>query len=264
MKSKIALFALSFLAFSIVFGQEKINLRGDFLKSRVQPPKQSAPASGNPAAKAKPQKPKPHTKEAPQTTSPPSPPQAIGLGYTVFLKTGDNRWQRVNPKRAFVSGEQLRFLLETNTDGYLYIFHQANSERPALFFPDARVQNGNNYIRANTPLLVPEGFAITFDNTPATETFIFVVSRTPIVGIPPGSALKQTIAANLPPNVLQQLANASAPMEDTIADAGETMTASEASRGVKLTPSDPAPTTIFLNRNERETRVTVRLKLVHN
>ena len=48
--------------------------------------------------------------------------QAIGLGYTLFMRDASGRGIRVEPTREFLKGDRVRLALEPNTDGYLYIF----------------------------------------------------------------------------------------------------------------------------------------------
>ena len=234
------------LAFSPVFGQGEIRARGDFLKSREQ-----TKSVGKPIPKLRKQ----------PTANRYQPP--VGLGYTVFLKDEAEGWMRVSTKRAFISGQQIKVLLETNIDGYLYIFHQENDQPITLFFPNLKIQNGNNQIKANRPLLVPEGNAWRFDHKPAIETLTFIVSRVPMKGIPIGGALNQVAGFRPPQDVLQQIMTAANPLEDSVADEGKTMTKSEQRRGIELVPTDPAPTSIFMSQTEREERVVVRLKLTH-
>src|SRR6185295_9341789 len=47
----------------------------------------------------------------------------IGLGVTLFLRDSNGLAVRVDPEHVFRKGDRVRVLLETNTDGYLYIFN---------------------------------------------------------------------------------------------------------------------------------------------
>jgi hypothetical protein len=248
MKRNLSLFIAISLVFSSAFGQDEVRVRGDFLKSREKT--NSRPA--NPPARTK--------KPAPPK---PVPELRVGFGYTVFLKDEAERWVRVSPKRTFVSGQQIRLLLESNTDGYLYIFHQENDGKMTLFYPNPQIQNGNNRIRANRPLLVPEGTAWRFDNKPAIETLTFIVSRVPVKGIPIDSALNQIAEFHPPQDVLQQINSTPNPIEDSVADDGKMMTETERGRGIELVPTDPAPTSVFMGSAKGQDRIVVKLKLTH-
>src|SRR5262249_34053088 len=59
--------------------------------------------------------------------SKPRPAGPIGLGYTVFKKDENGKPVRVNPAQEFRTGDEMRFVIESNADGYLYIFHQENN-----------------------------------------------------------------------------------------------------------------------------------------
>lgn len=240
--------------------QEEMRARGDFLKSRESSGSRPSTTPGSSVSKPKT---KPPVKPAGKGNANQLALSPVGLGYTVFLKDKNDQWVRVSPQQRFVSGNQIRLLLETNINGYLYIFHQENQGRTELLFPHSQIQNGNNQIKANQPLLVPAGTAWRFNEQPAIENLTFIVSRQPLPGIPTGAALNRLAKFAPPAEVLEQIARATAPLEDRIADEGTVMTTEENRRGIELVASDPAPTSIFLNRTAREDRVVVKLKLVH-
>src|SRR5262245_57822823 len=52
--------------------------------------------------------------------------QAIGLGYTLFMRDAKGRGVRVEPAREFHNGDSVRISLEPNVDGYVYVFHAEN------------------------------------------------------------------------------------------------------------------------------------------
>src|SRR5580765_7876720 len=52
-----------------------------------------------------------------------SKPQAIALGYTMFMRDVNGRAVRIDPAREFHNGDRIRISLEPNIDGYLYVFH---------------------------------------------------------------------------------------------------------------------------------------------
>src|SRR5437016_6990575 len=49
------------------------------------------------------------------------PLQAIGLGYTLFMRGANGRSVRAEPTREFHNGDGVRISLEPNVDSYLYI-----------------------------------------------------------------------------------------------------------------------------------------------
>lgn len=91
---------------------------------------------------------------------------------------------RVSPTREFHEGDTVRFMIESNITGYLYVFHVENDGPPKLLFPDARLQDGNNAIQAHTPKEVPssrEGDPefrwFYFNRAVAIERFYIFVTR---------------------------------------------------------------------------------------
>ena len=49
----------------------------------------------------------------------------------------------------------MRFMIESNISGYLYVFHVENDGPAKMIFPDARLQGGNNFIQAHVPREMP-------------------------------------------------------------------------------------------------------------
>jgi len=82
-------------------------------------------------------------------------PQAIALGYTMFMRDVNGRAVRVDPAREFHNGDRIRISLEPNIDGYLYVFHTEGDGQPELMFPDARLEGGENWVEAHVPMDVP-------------------------------------------------------------------------------------------------------------
>src|SRR5215813_14214811 len=63
----------------------------------------------------------------------------IGLGYTLYKQDSDGRPVRVALSQEFHKGDAVRLVIESNIDGYLYIFHTENDVQPEMLFPDARL-----------------------------------------------------------------------------------------------------------------------------
>lgn len=123
-------------------------------------------------------------------------PHPIGMGYT-FFTLGDNGLAvRTDSAREFRTGEAIRIALESNTDGYLYIFHTENDGEPAMIFPDTRLNGGGNLIRAHVPYEIPSSEEareemrwFVFKDPPAVERLYIVLARQPLAGIPTGAEL---------------------------------------------------------------------------
>ncbi|HEX8889766.1 MAG TPA: DUF4384 domain-containing protein [Pyrinomonadaceae bacterium] len=121
-------------------------------------------------------------------------PSAIGLGYTLYMRDSSGGAVRVDPSQEFHAGDRIRLSLESNTDGYLYIFHTENDGEPEMLYPDVRLEKGANRIQAHVPYEIPwnepgvENW-FKFDENPANERLYVVVSRQPLPMIPIGDAL---------------------------------------------------------------------------
>jgi hypothetical protein len=129
-------------------------------------------------------------------------PRPLGLGYT-FFTLGDNGLAvRTDSAREFRTGEAIRIALESNTDGYLYIFHTENDGEPAMLFPDTRLGGGANFVRAHVPYEIPSSEQATeetrwfvFKDPPAAERLYIVLARQPLAGVPTGDALASYCSA---------------------------------------------------------------------
>lgn len=115
----------------------------------------------------------------------------LGIGYTLYMRELNGEAVRVDPSRSFRTGERVRILLETNSDGYLYIFNTTDNGDPVMIYPDVRLDGGGNYIEAHVPIEIPsseeedERFRwFTFDNKPGTERLYIVFSREPLPAVP--------------------------------------------------------------------------------
>lgn len=121
---------------------------------------------------------------------------SIGLGYSLYMRDANGDAVRVDPEREFHNGDRIRVALETNTDGYLYVFHTENGGEPEMIFPDARLNAGSNAIAAHVPYEIPSSREtderlrwFNFYGDPATERLYIVVTRQPLPGVPTGDAL---------------------------------------------------------------------------
>jgi len=198
--------------------QESEEARGAFMVTRKNPagskPQTVAQKSNGPARKPSPPRTKgptapPKTEtaeqtddkaaterqsaEAPQQTPAPEP-GAIGLGYTLYQRAASGEVKRVRASQPFYENDQVRFVIEPNTDGYLYIFYTENDGEPEMIFPDHRLSQGANKVEAHVPYEAPsrnapiKWFSFT-DNINARLRLFIVVSRQPLPNVPTGQDL---------------------------------------------------------------------------
>ena len=281
--------------------QEQDDVRGAFLTSR---PKQK-PASSGPATKPNRRRPKaaavsnnpgkspektpapaksPAKTEAPAAISTPLKPvnaPRIGLGLTLFMRDSNGLAVRTNPDRVFQKGDRVRVLLETNTDGYLYIFNTTNDGAPVMIYPHADLDEAGNYLQAHVPFEIPSSLAaeerlrwFAFDEVAGTERLFFVFTREPMSGLPIEDQLvalcrdskescpvkpSSEVWAAVQKQTQEPLA------KDKVQQYGGTQTTAEqqaTTRGVGLAKDDPQPSLVMMVSSPRSTLVAT-LDLIH-
>jgi hypothetical protein len=125
---------------------------------------------------------------APSTTEPPAPATApmpasgappLGLRYTVLKLAADNTPTEVPNDTVFHAGDRIRFSVETNAPGYLYIVNQGSSGNWKPMFPSAEIEDGNNRIEGWRPYTMPPKSRLAFDSTVGTEHLFIVFSLQP-------------------------------------------------------------------------------------
>jgi hypothetical protein len=188
----------------------------------------------------------------------------LGFGYTVFMRDGSGNAARANPRQQFRAGDSVRFLVEPNVDGFLYIFN-ADAAGTRMIFPDPRLFGGSNRFAAHVPTELPsraepdaKNHWFVFDDTPGVDRVYFVVSRQPLEGVPIGNALQDYYNQGAgqywspPAHVWARIAEAAGQKveESYIADAGKPLTRTETdavSRGLGMPQGAPPPTVIRVN-----------------
>lgn len=123
----------------------------------------------------------------------------IGLGYTILrYQPETDELITVAPGAVFKTGDQLRVKLETNADGYLYIFNTENDSKPEMLYPNVGLDSGRNKISAHTLELYPADAEQFFriEGEAATERLYIIFSRTPLPDVPSGEALQKLCSGN--------------------------------------------------------------------
>lgn len=205
--------------------------------------------------------------------------QAIGLGYTLFVKQGESL-HAAGPGREFKAGDKIRVALETNTDGYLYIFYTENGLNPQMLFPNNRIDGGANVVSAHARDFVPADMNtwFEFDNVPATERLYIVISRTPLAGVPAGEALldhcggarredcywKPTPAQW---DAIKAGAQGGGRVRETknaqLASLQTPIQSGSMTRGIKVKKEEPAPAVVRVNDSAAADVLVTTIDLVH-
>ncbi|MFN7944272.1 MAG: DUF4384 domain-containing protein [Blastocatellia bacterium] len=244
---------LSVVCLLPVVAAQDDNTRGGWLERREPPVRPPATPRPTPGKKT----------PAPVVTPAPVTEPALGLGYTVFLKVVGADFTRVDPKRAFHTGEAVRLLLETSRNGFVYIFNQTDNGAPQMIFPNAQVQGGDNFIRAHYPVWVPDAGEIEFYGKAGTEKLTIVFSEKPLPGLPRTSELSGVENWPVPDELFQQVTRSVEVRRDVQVGAGRKITTAENSRDVKLRRSDPPPDAILVCRHPGEHRIVATVSLLH-
>ena len=113
----------------------------------------------------------------------PEPGQAVtrlGIRYSILQLSGD-KLEEVDPEKVFRSGDRVQLKVESNEGGYLYLVLCGSEGEWKLLFPSSKIADGDNRVRARTPLTVPGGDErdFVFDDKPGTEMIYLVLSKQP-------------------------------------------------------------------------------------
>lgn len=243
----------------------------------------SAPAVKNDNAPADIKTPVVAATAANDSASAATKPRPIGLGYT-FFTLGDNGLAvRTDPARHFRTGEAIRIALETNTDGYLYIFHTENDGEPTMIFPDTRLNGGGNLVRAHVPYEIPSSEEASeamrwfvFKDPPAAERLYIVLARQPLAGVPTGEALAgycleaQHTCPWHPTTAVWTQLKATQEREQVavskVKDQGRAQTTDEreaVTRGLGLGAGAPTPSVIRMTASPNSRMLITTIDLIH-
>jgi hypothetical protein len=207
----------------------------------------------------------------------------MGLGYTLFTLGDNGEAVRTDPARQFRTGEGIRIALETNTDGYLYIFHTENDGEPSMIFPDARLNGGSNLVKAHVPYEIPSSREASeemrwfvFRDPPAAERLYIVLTRQPLAGVPTGNALadycfdKQHTCPWHPASAMWTELKGAQEREQVavsrVKDQGRTQTNDEreaTTRGLGLGAGAPSPSVIRMTASSDTKLLVTTIDLIH-
>jgi hypothetical protein len=199
---------------------------------------------------------------------------------TLFARDSNGNAVRTDPTKVFQKGDGVRVLVETNTDGYIYIFNTTNNGSPVMIYPNAELDEAGNYLQAHVPFEIPSSVGtderlrwLVFDENAGDERLFFVFTREPLAGVPIEDELITYCAGNKgcswkPTEAVWALIQneASQPLKSDKAKqygAPQTQREQQAStRGLGLAKDDPPPSLIMMASSDTSTLVTA-LDLIH-
>jgi hypothetical protein len=278
---------------AIAFAQQDEDVRGAFMTSR---PKASAKDSGTkttPTARPSRRHPKPSgtsssgtngngaTSSTGNTSTKLNVPR-LGLGLTLFMRDSNGLAVRTDPSHDFHKGDHVRFLVETNTDGYLYLFNTTDNGAPVMIYPDAELDEAGNYFQAHVPFEIPSSLAseerlkwLTFDEHGGAEKLYFVFTREPLTAVPieddliafcreNSSKCPWTPADDVWAQIRKELSEPTQTAKVTGLGNAQTSTERQAAtRGIGLNRDDPEPSLIMLSASTSKNTLVVAVDLIH-
>ncbi|HEX8503413.1 MAG TPA: DUF4384 domain-containing protein [Pyrinomonadaceae bacterium] len=207
-------------------------------------------------------------------------PGALALGYTILLKDGAGRLSPVDGAHEFKTGDSIAVALESNADGYLYMFNASDGKNPELLFPNAQLDGGANWLMAHARATFPAdlSYDFSFTDPPAKEHLFVVLAREPLAEVPTGAALVEFCGSNVedcawkPSASLWERIRAGARARGvTEARAGaqpaqaapQPLTPQTLQRGLKVKREDPRPAVVRVNNSPADDLLVTEIVLVH-
>jgi len=300
MKAKVfflsLLVALAGLGSMQAYNPQEEDVRGAFLTTRPKPSAKPGPSSRPSRRRPKTIKADPVAVNSPSpnpgknpgpNSSPDSTPrrassQRLGLGVTLFMRNSSGLAVRTDPSRTFRKGDHVRVLLETNADGYLYVFNTTDDGQPIMIYPDAELDEAGNYIQGHVPWEIPSSTAaeerlrwFTFDQTSGAEKLYFVFTREPLPTVPIEDDLITYCRENTGKCPWQPAADVWAQIKKELGEPvkvakaesfGKSQTEPEqqaATRGIGLNRNDPEPSLIMLTASTSKNILVATMDLIH-
>jgi hypothetical protein len=274
--------------------QDEENVRGAFLTTRPKQDNSSNYASRKPAsrpARRPARKPTTTTNGSPHTNTNTNANKSaaektavskLGLGLTLFMRDSNGLAVRVDPSHEFRKGDRIRLLLETNADGYFYIFNTTDGGQPVMIYPDPDLDEAGNFLQAHVPFETPSSVAaderrrwLRFDEHAGKERLYFVFSREPLPQVPIEDELvsfchdsKNSCPWRPSSEVWAQVQKSlSTPVKTNKAERfGRAQTTSEheaTTRGIGLSKEDPEPSLIMMTASSNTGLLATTLDLIH-
>lgn len=100
-----------------------------------------------------------------------------GLRMRLYQADEQCNFVQVSPFKTFRSGEAIRFAVESNISGFVYIIARGSSGQTKLLFPNKDLNNGANQLYRGTELMIPGREWFRFDDMPGVETVSIILTR---------------------------------------------------------------------------------------
>ncbi len=166
-----------------------------------------------------------------------------GLRLKVYERGADCEVSMVSPYKAFVAGEKVRFGVESNAKGYLYIVQKGTSGKYNVLFPNANINGGDNRITRGAEMVIPpppgpkatdaqrQTAWLAFDARPGVEEIFFIFSRKKTDLLPYLVATMSPAQGSLEGLVLQAMQSREGSRDLVYSPAGSTATPTMSNTG---------------------------------
>ena len=203
----------------------------------------------------------------------------VALGYTILLKDDAGQLSVVDPTREFKTGDNIAVALESNADGYLYMFNASDGRNPEMLYPSVLLDGGANTLPAHARATFPAdpSHDFRFTDPPAREHLFVVFSREPLAGVPTGEALAEFCGENRddcswkpPAQLWERITSAARGRGITEAKNVQTSqatplpaTRTTLRRGLKVRREDPKPAVVRVNDSPGADLLVTEIVLTH-
>jgi predicted Ser/Thr protein kinase len=107
----------------------------------------------------------------------------LGLRYAMVQQTAGGEAE-VTPDTIFHTGDKVRFLFESNIDGYLYVVQEGSSGKWDMLFPSPQINGGANAVRKGQKYTIPSQGWFAFRDPPGAERAFVFLSKEPLNSLP--------------------------------------------------------------------------------
>jgi Domain of unknown function (DUF4384) len=206
----------------------------------------------------------------------------LGLGMTLFMRDSNGLAVRVDPNHEFRKGDGVRVLLETNADGYLYIFNTTDNGAPVMIYPSIELDEAGNFIQSHVPFETPSSLApeerlrwFEFYGNAGVERLYFVFTREPMKDVPIEDELVKFCGTQKRGCTWQPTSQLWSTLQKEMESPtsshnsrrfGKAQTANEqeaVTRGLGLAKEDAEPTMVIMTVSSGPTMLVAALELVH-
>ncbi|MBI2571286.1 MAG: DUF4384 domain-containing protein [Candidatus Schekmanbacteria bacterium] len=107
-----------------------------------------------------------------------------GLRVRLYQRNDACDFRQVSTQTTFHSGDAVRFGVEPNGKGYLYIVQRGSSGQTTLLYPHKSIDGGRNRVQRGRELVIPGKQWFNFDENAGSEEILFILGEKEMDVIP--------------------------------------------------------------------------------